>query len=403
MYIQTNTGLGQVETTLDINKAIRSNRIYRQTLGWQKYFDAILKFLGFTSKPSEADFAQEVAEWQRGRGLKADGMVGPSVWKMMRAAIAVGSPLVPATLVPEDATRSAAAYLDKFVHNSATLTDDHRREIYRIAEQIAVSWQTAVPIMTVKVVGHTDSTGKPDYNQALGLRRALAVHKELQRALEKQKQGLSHKVLVLASSKGTREPIDVSDTQEGKAKNRRVEVFLSTKVLASRPTKSPPTEKKPSGRDPSKTTIKTTAPTCSIFFDRDSGLLAGAGSMSARSSFLGGPKVQVRVALVAPPVSPPLPPLLPLPLPQVVNVVVGGRGSFASTTLGASKTFDTLTLSSNRCVVDDPARPALDGWSVNITADSFIRIPGLSPIPIGFAMYWRITSDWKPGKPACCP
>jgi hypothetical protein len=57
------------------------------------------------------------------------------------------------------------------------------------------------------------------------------VRKELQRALEKQQRHLSFKVLVLASSKGSRERIDVSDTPEGRGRNRRVEVFLSTKAL----------------------------------------------------------------------------------------------------------------------------------------------------------------------------
>ena len=91
MYIQTNTGLGQVETTLDINKAIRSNRIYRQTLGWQKYYDKIIEFLGFTVKPSETEFAQGVAQWQQSQGLKTDGMIGPSTWKAMQSAITITS------------------------------------------------------------------------------------------------------------------------------------------------------------------------------------------------------------------------------------------------------------------------------------------------------------------------
>jgi hypothetical protein len=87
MYIQTISGLGQAATTFDVNKAIRNNRIYGRTLGWQKYYDTILKFLGFTSKPAATDFAQGVAEWQQSQGLKADGMLGPSTWKVMQVAI----------------------------------------------------------------------------------------------------------------------------------------------------------------------------------------------------------------------------------------------------------------------------------------------------------------------------
>lgn len=87
MYVQTAIGFGQVATTLDINKAIRSNRIYKQTLGWQKYYDSIIKFLGFTAQPSETEFAQGVAQWQQSQGLNADGMIGPSTWKAMQSAI----------------------------------------------------------------------------------------------------------------------------------------------------------------------------------------------------------------------------------------------------------------------------------------------------------------------------
>lgn len=87
MYIQTNIGLGQVTTILDINKAIRNNRIYEQTLGWKKYFDDIAKLLGLSGRPSEIEFAQGVAQWQQSQGLKVDGMIGPSAWKVIQAAI----------------------------------------------------------------------------------------------------------------------------------------------------------------------------------------------------------------------------------------------------------------------------------------------------------------------------
>jgi outer membrane protein OmpA-like peptidoglycan-associated protein len=245
MYLQQNRSLGQatsvqVAPLIDTGKAIRSNRIYSQQLGWLKYYKKIVRFLGLTGRPSDSEFAGAVARWQVDRGLKPDGMLGPLAWNLLRPSIAE-SGSGEAVQLPEEKITAAAARLDRFLHNSADLTEDHRRNIARTAARIAESWRLGLlPIMTVKVVGHTDATGKPAYNQMLGLRRALAVRKELQRALEKKTRHLSYKVLVLASSKGARERVDESNTPDGDALNRRVEVFLSTKALMPPKVQPPP-------------------------------------------------------------------------------------------------------------------------------------------------------------------
>ena len=219
MYVQTDSGLRPRVPPIDLQRAILKNRIYARQLGWQSHYPEILRHLGFSRRPGEGSFTRAVANWQSSQEMKADGSIGPSAWKQMQAEIA--SPTTERTPV--------AARLDRFEHNRATLIDSHRREITQLVERIAESWQKGAPIMTVKVVGHTDPTGPPAHNQTLGLRRALAVRKELQQGLRRRK--LFHKVLVLATSKGARERIDLTNTPEGNAKNRRVEVFLSTKKL----------------------------------------------------------------------------------------------------------------------------------------------------------------------------
>jgi OOP family OmpA-OmpF porin len=69
------------------------------------------------------------------------------------------------------------------------------------------------------VIGHTDFIGTPDYNIKLGLERALAIQKYL------EKQGLGSDKTVV-SSRGEEQPIADHITSEGRAKNRRTELTL---------------------------------------------------------------------------------------------------------------------------------------------------------------------------------
>lgn len=71
----------------------------------------------------------------------------------------------------------------------------------------------------VLVVGHTDSTGDADYNQALSERRADSSRNFLVGA------GLES-ARVTAMGMGETEPIDSNDTDAGRQENRRVEVAI---------------------------------------------------------------------------------------------------------------------------------------------------------------------------------
>lgn len=69
------------------------------------------------------------------------------------------------------------------------------------------------------VVGHTDNTGNRENNKALGEKRAVFVKNYF------IKNGFLSSIIDV-DSKGQDEPIDSNETEEGKAKNRRVEVTI---------------------------------------------------------------------------------------------------------------------------------------------------------------------------------
>jgi len=72
--------------------------------------------------------------------------------------------------------------------------------------------------LKVSVVGHTDNQGKPDYNLDLSRRRAAAVVHELT-----SKYGVAADRLSSFGC-GFYAPVASNDTEDGKAKNRRVEL-----------------------------------------------------------------------------------------------------------------------------------------------------------------------------------
>lgn len=76
------------------------------------------------------------------------------------------------------------------------------------------------PQTTIDVVGHTDSVGADAYNQDLSERRAMAVSSVLIR------DGVIRQRLA-ASGLGETRPIADNGTPDGRARNRRVEVYIS--------------------------------------------------------------------------------------------------------------------------------------------------------------------------------
>jgi outer membrane protein OmpA-like peptidoglycan-associated protein len=75
------------------------------------------------------------------------------------------------------------------------------------------------PTLNVRVVGHTDSTGSDALNERLSVERADSVREYLSdRGVDRAR--------IETAGRGEREPIADNATDAGRAKNRRVEIFL---------------------------------------------------------------------------------------------------------------------------------------------------------------------------------
>lgn len=77
----------------------------------------------------------------------------------------------------------------------------------------------ADPDIHACVIGHADATGSSKLNQQLSLRRARKVREVF------IKEGIAPSRLTVAS-KGASDPVASNQTEEGRAKNRRTEVFF---------------------------------------------------------------------------------------------------------------------------------------------------------------------------------
>lgn len=74
----------------------------------------------------------------------------------------------------------------------------------------------------IKVLGHTDNIGEDDYNLKLSAKRAEAVKQYLEKKLG------GKEVLIFAEGKGECCPKVSNDTEENRARNRRVEIIPET-------------------------------------------------------------------------------------------------------------------------------------------------------------------------------
>ncbi|WP_456450535.1 OmpA family protein [Hydrogenimonas sp.] len=101
-----------------------------------------------------------------------------------------------------------------FPFNSAEIPANELTDIDRVAE-----FMKKHPEVTAILEGHTDSTGPAAYNMKLSKMRAEAVKKALvERGIDASR--------LKVEAYGETKPIAPNDTEEGRAKNRRVEVVL---------------------------------------------------------------------------------------------------------------------------------------------------------------------------------
>jgi OmpA-OmpF porin, OOP family len=81
------------------------------------------------------------------------------------------------------------------------------------------NWLDKYPVSILTVTGHTDLVGTSEYNQKLGLKRALTVQKYL---IEK---GITS-TRIITDSKGKDQPLGDYLTEKGRAMNRRAEISI---------------------------------------------------------------------------------------------------------------------------------------------------------------------------------
>ncbi len=103
-----------------------------------------------------------------------------------------------------------------FATNSSTVSAASKSALKNLATSLNQN-----PNTDIKIVGHTDSTGKVDYNQTLSEKRAKSVYDYLM-----QDQGVSSQRMSY-EGKGIHEPVADNSTAEGRALNRRVEILIT--------------------------------------------------------------------------------------------------------------------------------------------------------------------------------
>jgi outer membrane protein OmpA-like peptidoglycan-associated protein len=101
----------------------------------------------------------------------------------------------------------------------ATNSSDVRAEFYGVLNSVSTTMKE-YDRTTIDVVGHTDDVGTDAYNQALSERRAQSV------AAYINNQGVNP-VRVVAIGRGESQPVDSNASEDGRARNRRVELTLT--------------------------------------------------------------------------------------------------------------------------------------------------------------------------------
>lgn len=101
-----------------------------------------------------------------------------------------------------------------FATNSSTVSDASKSALRNFGSSLKQN-----PDTYIKVIGHTDNTGRVDYNQTLSEKRAQSVYSYL------MNQGVSSDRMTY-EGKGIHDPVANNSTAEGRALNRRVEIMI---------------------------------------------------------------------------------------------------------------------------------------------------------------------------------
>ena len=146
--------------------------------------------------------------------------VRTSSWKAEDMTVDCGAePPVAKMAVPppapvyEKMTVSAEALFD---HDKSVLKPEGKAALHELDEAIKAK---GARVVDIDVIGHTDSDGTEEYNQALSERRAQAVRDYM----------VSEDVdasIIDVSGQGESNPVASNATKEGRAENRRVDIHV---------------------------------------------------------------------------------------------------------------------------------------------------------------------------------
>jgi outer membrane protein OmpA-like peptidoglycan-associated protein len=179
------------------------------------------------------------ADTYKGQGSRWDAREADLFWADLVGGVARRRPAlgyqeydeIPSEAMPAGLTASpcdiakTSETLDQFAVGSSTLTAAHRTTIGTLAVCLLALRGGSRPIRMVDIVGFTDPTGTPTFNQGLGDRRAIAVRDALVADLNSRSAG--------SAASFTFRPRSAGATQQiagGNAANRRVEVFVAVAV-----------------------------------------------------------------------------------------------------------------------------------------------------------------------------
>ena len=128
--------------------------------------------------------------------------------------VAETAPVAATPAQPVTTTESFAVSTEElFDFDKATL----RTEATADLDAAIAKYRGNASLVSMSVVGHTDSTGRDEYNQELSERRAAAVRDYL---ISQNIDGAR----ISASGRGESSPVASNETAEGRQKNRRVEI-----------------------------------------------------------------------------------------------------------------------------------------------------------------------------------
>jgi outer membrane protein OmpA-like peptidoglycan-associated protein len=107
-----------------------------------------------------------------------------------------------------------------------TARADIKPNMRPILDQFA-SGLASQPNTEVRIIGHTDSVGSDEYNDRLSRERAESTRQYL------VERGVNPRQIQIAG-RGEHEPVADNNSESGRARNRRVEIFLGERNVASR-------------------------------------------------------------------------------------------------------------------------------------------------------------------------